>query len=115
MVLSIIIILFIGVIAFFHYVQGFFSATISAMITILAAVIAVSYHENVVNLLLKGKMADVAHAMVLCMIFAVVYFGLRLIFDAAVPGNVRTPSTVDKVGAGLMGLVSGFFATGIFA
>jgi uncharacterized membrane protein required for colicin V production len=115
MVFSIFIILFIGIITFFHYVQGFFSATISAMITVLAAVLAVSYDEPVVNLLLKGKMADQAHAMVLCMIFAVVYIVLRVIFDAAIPGNVRTPSTVDKAGSILMGLVSGIFCTGIFA
>jgi hypothetical protein len=115
MVFSIIIILFIGIIAFFHYVQGFFSATISAMICILAAVLAVSYDETVVNLLLKGKMADMAHGMVLCIIFAVVYMVLRVIFDMAVPGNVRVPATVDKAGAILMGIIAGIFTTGIFA
>ena len=115
MVFSIIIILFIGIIAFFHYVQGFFSATISAMLVILSAVLAVSYHETVVSLLLKGQMADMAHGMVLCMIFAVCYIFLRVIFDAAIPGNVRTPSTVDKVGAALMGIIAGVFVTGIFA
>jgi len=115
MVFSLLVILFIGIIAFFHYVQGFFSATISAMITVIAAALALGYDETVVNLLLKGKMADQAHGMVLCMIFAVVYIVLRIIFDAAIPGNVRTPSTVDKVGAGLMGVVAGIFCTGIFA
>jgi len=115
MVFSILLILFIGVIAYFHFVQGFFSAAISAMITVLAAVLAVSYHETVVNLVLRGKMADDAHGMVLCMLFAVIYFGLRVLFDSAIPGNVRTPSTVDKVGAAVMGVVSGIFATGIFA
>ena len=47
MIFSILIILFIGIIAFFHFVQGFFSATISAMICVLAAVLAVSYDETV--------------------------------------------------------------------
>jgi hypothetical protein len=115
MVFSILVILLVGVVAFFHYVQGFFSATISAFIAAIAAIMAVSYHETVVSLLLKGKMADYAHGMVLCMIFAVVYIVLRVIFDAAIPGNVRTPSVVDKVGAGVMGLVAGTFTVGIFA
>jgi hypothetical protein len=115
MVFSLVIILFIGIITFFHYVQGFFSATISAMIAVLAAVMAVSYDETVVNTLLKGKMADSAHGLVLCMIFAVVYMVLRVIFDMAIPGNVRVPSTVDKAGSILMGLVAGVFTTGIFA
>jgi uncharacterized membrane protein required for colicin V production len=114
MVFSILIFIVIAVIAFFHYVQGFFSATLSAMIAVVAAVLALSYDETVVNLLLKGKMADEAHGMVLCMIFAVVYIVLRVIFDAAIPGNVRTPSGVDKGGAILMGLVAGVFVTGIF-
>jgi uncharacterized membrane protein required for colicin V production len=115
MVFAILIGIFIGVVAFFHYVQGFFSATISAMIAVIAAVMAVSYQETVVHLLLKGQMADYANGMVLCMIFAVVYIVLRTIFDMAVPGNVRTPATLDKVGAGVMGLVAGVFVTGIFA
>ena len=68
-----------------------------------------------VNLLLKGKMADVAHGMVLCMIFAVVYIVLRVIFDSAIPGNVRVPGTLDKIGSIIMGLIAGVFTTGIFA
>jgi hypothetical protein len=115
MVFAIVVFVLVGIIAFFHYVQGFFSATISAMCAILAAVMAVSYHETVVNLLLKGRMADYAHGMVLCILFAVGYLVLRTIFDAAIPGNVRTPNVVDKIGAGLMGIVAGVFAVGIFA
>ncbi len=115
MIFSIIIILSVGLVAYFHYTQGFFSATLSAMIAIMAALVAISYHETVVRMLLKGKMADVADSMVLCMIFAVTYLVLRTLFDAAIPGNVRTPSIVDKIGAGLMGFVAGVFVLGIFA
>lgn len=115
MVFNIFVILLVLLIAYWHFVQGFFSATISAIIAILAAVMAVSYHENVVNLLLKGKMADQAHALVLCILFAVVYIVLRTLFDKAIPGGVRTPSTVDHIGAALMGLVAGSFTVGIFA
>ena len=114
MVFSIVVILLVGLITYFHYVQGFFSATISAIISIMAALLAVSYNETVVNTLLKGKMADVAHSFVLCAIFAVSYMVLRVIFDMAIQGNVRTPSTVDKIGAALMGVVCGIFAIGIF-
>ena len=46
MIFAIIILLFLGAIAFFHYIQGFFSATISAIITVFAAVSAFSYHES---------------------------------------------------------------------
>jgi drug/metabolite transporter superfamily protein YnfA len=115
MIFSIIILLLVAVIGYFHWVQGFFSATISAIIAIIAACLAVSYHETLVDMLLKGKMADQANAMMLCAIFGGVYIVLRLIFDKAVPGNLRFPSTLDAVGGGVMGVIAGIYATGVFA
>ncbi len=115
MILNVIILILIGVIGFFHYVQGFFSATISAILAIIAAVLAVSYQETLIDMLLKGKMADEANAMTLCVLFAAIYITLRLIFDKAIPGNLRFPAILDKVGAGAMGIVAGIFTTGIIA
>src|SRR2546425_836554 len=115
MILSVIILLLVGVIAYFHYVQGLFGATISAIIAVIAACMAVSYHETLVDMLLKGKMADQANAMMLCVTFAAVYIILRVIFDKAVPGNLRFPAVADAVGGGVMGIIAGIFATGVFA
>ncbi|MGB7159331.1 MAG: CvpA family protein [Tepidisphaeraceae bacterium] len=115
MIFSILILLLVGVIAFFHYTQGFWSATLSAIATIIAAVLAVSYHESVVDVLLKGKMADQANAFALVALFAIIYLILRIIIDKAIPGNLRMPVILDKVGAGVMGLVAGIFATGVVA
>src|SRR3954468_3967644 len=115
MVLGILVILIIAIVAYFHYAQGFFSATISAICAVIAAVVAVSYHETVVASLLKGAMANMAHAMMLCAIFALTYIILRIIADKSVPGNVRYPLMVDKIGAGLMGIIAGLFASGIVA
>lgn len=112
---NIILIVLILLIAFFHYIQGFFSAMISAVIAIVAAVLAVGYHENLVMMLLKGRYGDEAPAMSLVVLFAAIYIVLRLIFDKAVPGNVRFPAVVDKVGGAVMGIIAGLFATGIFA
>ncbi|MCC7350813.1 MAG: CvpA family protein [Phycisphaerales bacterium] len=112
---NIIIIVLIGLIAFFHYVQGFFSATISAVIAIVAAMLAFGYHETLVMMLLKGRFGDQALAMSLVILFAAIYVILRLIFDRAIPGNVRFPAVVDKVGGAVMGIIAGIFATGIFA
>src|SRR6476646_2733973 len=98
MVFSIIVILIVAIIAFFHYLQGFFSATISAICAILAAVLAVSYHETVVESFLGGKFGNVAHAMTLAVMFALIYLILRILFDKMVTGNLRVPAIVDKVG-----------------
>ena len=115
MVLTLIILLLVGAIAFFHYTQGFFSATISAMLAIISAVLAFSLHEKVVDTLLGGRFSDAAHAIALAALFATIYSVLRVAFDKMVPGNVRFPVIVDKVGGGVMGLVAGVFAGGIVA
>src|SRR5215218_409914 len=99
MLLGVIVILIVAIVAYFHYVQGIFSATISAVCAVLAAVVAISYHETVVASLLKGTAANIAHAMMLCALFAFTYFILRIIADKTVPGNVRYPLMVDKIGA----------------
>jgi hypothetical protein len=115
MIFSILIIAIVGGVAYFHYAQGFFGATISAVAAVLAAVLAVSYHENMVQTLLAGKMSDYANAMCLIAIFAIVYIILRSITDSMIPGNIRLPVIVDRVGGGAMGIVAGLFTAGIFA
>src|SRR5688500_17093798 len=115
MILGIIIILLMGGITYWHYSQGFFSATFSAVSAVLAAVLAVSYHEPIVTGLLKGKMADYATAMVLVALFAGLYIVLRTVFDNFVPGNARLPVYLDRVGGAAMGLVAATFGAGIFA
>ncbi|MCS7034594.1 MAG: hypothetical protein NZ561_11485 [Phycisphaerae bacterium] len=115
MIFSIIIILLIGGIAYFHYVQGCFSATLSAICAAFAAVLAVGYHETVVESLLGGRVADYAHGMVLAGLFAAIYLVLRLAFDGFVPGNVRLPLYVEKGVAAVAGVVAGVFCTGVLA
>jgi hypothetical protein len=115
MLFSVIIILIVLGIAYFHYAQGFFSATLSAICAIFASLIAFAFYEPLVNTLLQGKMADQSHSIALCVIFALSYVILRVIFDKSIPGNVAVPLIVDKVGAGLMGVVAALFAAGIFA
>lgn len=110
--LLLIVLALVALIAFFHYVQGFFSATLSAILCIISAVVAFGFHEPLVKLL-GGKLADYAHAVVLVGVFAILYIGLRYLFDTYIPGNLTMPLLVDKVGAALMGLVAGVFAVGI--
>jgi len=104
-----------GVVAFFQYVQGFFSATISAIAATIAAIVAMGWYETAVPLIFNAKIFDSAAPIALVVIFAVTYLVIRLVIDALVPGNVRVPFIVDKVGAGLMGLIAALMATGIVA
>jgi hypothetical protein len=114
MIFACILLLLLGAITFFHYIQGFFSASISAILVVFAAIIAVSYHEMLVPLF-GGSAPDYAPAICLMGLFILVYILPRLAFDQLVPGNVRVPVIADKVGAVVMGIIAGIFATGIVA
>lgn len=115
MIFSLIIILLIGVVAYFHYLQGLFSATLSTIFVVIAAAVAVGWHETLVEMLLAGRYSDQAGAMVLCATFAAVYIVLRIIADKFIPGAVLVPVAADKIGAGVMGVISGLIAGGLVA
>ena len=115
MIFSIIILLLVGVVAYFYYVQGFFTATISAIAAALAATMALGYFEKVTAAMFSSKYLDFGNAFSLTLIFAVTFVIIRVLFDKVVPGNIRLQATVDQVGGALMGLVVGIFAVGIFA
>jgi hypothetical protein len=111
---TVILLLALGV-AFIHYVQGFFSAMISAFLVILSAAIALGYHENLSAMLFTGFAPAQAHSLALVVLFAVCYVVLRVVFDKLVPGNIQVPVIADKVGAGVCGLIAGIFSTGVLA
>lgn len=113
MLFAILILLLLGAVVFFHYVQGFFSATLSAIFAVIAAVVAVSYHEWIVEQFLGDAVGDWGPPMVLLLMFALTYLIVRVIFDKAIPGQIRLPSTMDKIGGAVMGLIAGTFALGI--
>src|SRR3954468_4373931 len=115
MIFSVVLIVLVLAVAFFHYTQGLFSAAISAILAVFAAVLAVSLHEKVVEGVLAGRMADMAHGMTLLILFAVLYLVPRVAFDKLVPGNVRVPAIADKIGGALLGIVAGVFAAGVVA
>src|SRR5688500_7244069 len=107
MIFSIIIIAAVGAVAFFHYIQGFFSAALSAVFAIIASVVALSYYEMIVERLLGTALGEWGPALVLLVLFALTYLILRVIFDKLIPGQVRLPAVVDRIGGGVMGLVAG--------
>jgi hypothetical protein len=115
MVFGLILVILAGLIAFFHYIQGWFTATVSAVIGALAAVIAIGYHEDLVDFMLRGKLADQAHAIALIVLFSGTYILLRVLFDLAVPGYVFLGVLPDKIGAAVMGIIAAVFPIGILA
>lgn len=115
MLFSLLMLVLVAAIVFFHYVQGLFSSFLSAVIAAVAAVVAIGFHEQVVFYLARGQFADVAHAAVMCGLFGGVYAGLRFAFDSLVPGNVNFGVWPNRIGGALMGLVAAFFGVGTLA
>src|SRR5580700_826654 len=113
MVFSLILFALCGIVAFFIYTQGSFSAVISAILAFVAAVIALGWFEQVAPLIFSAKLYEQAASISLVVIFAAAYIIPRVIIDSLVPGNVRLPFIVDKVLAGVMGLIAGLIVSGI--
>lgn len=113
MLFGIMMLVLVAAIAFYQYIQGFFSAMISCVLAILAALIAVAYHEPLAEALLSKNLPAQAHAIVLVVMFAVTYAIMRALADKLVPGNVRFVFIVDKIGAGVFGLLAAIFAVGV--
>lgn len=115
MILSIFILVVIGLIAYMHWIQGLLSGLISVVLALIAACMAVSYFEPLAEMLSGGKFHDQSQGVCLLAIFALAYLIPRVLFDKLVPGNIRIPSTMDKIGGAVCGLIAGIFATGIVA
>src|SRR5437764_3803179 len=115
MILSIVTLILVGLIAYFHYLQGLLSGLISAVLALVAAAVAITFYEPLAEMLSGGKFNDTAQGICLIALFAVVYLVGRLLFDKLVPGNIRLPHIVDGVGGAVGGLIAGLFAMGIVA
>ncbi len=115
MVLGLMLLVLTLAIAFWHYLQGLFTATISAILATVAALMAISYHENLASVFISLKFVEQAAAISLVLLFGVVYIIPRALFDMFIPGNVRFPPLMDKIGAGAMGVYVGLLSTGILA
>lgn len=113
MLLSTLVILIVGLVAYIHWLQGLLSGFISAILAIVSAGIALSFYETMATTLSGGKFNDQAHGICLIAAFALSYLVLRVIFDMLVPGNIRVPVMADKVGGAIGGVVAGIFGCGI--
>ena len=115
MVIIILVALIILGIASFQVVQGLFSATITTILTVLSALLAFSYYEVIAaELFYKTGYAVYADAGVLVLLFCVPLLLLRFLFDRMlVPGTVNFGIWANRIGGGLMGLISGMVAMGV--
>jgi uncharacterized membrane protein required for colicin V production len=93
-------------IAFFQVTQGFYSATIMVMLSVLSAAVAFHFYEPLASLLTPYQPAA-ADALALLAIFVILLLGLRLAIDYFFRHNAVMGVWVDRIGGGIVGLLTG--------
>ncbi|HEX8324131.1 MAG TPA: hypothetical protein VF595_09475 [Tepidisphaeraceae bacterium] len=115
MIFSVAIILIVLGVTYIHYLQGAFTAAISAACALAATLVAFGYFENAINSMSQTGFSDYAAGMSLLVIFAITYLVLRIGADALVPGNIALQLYVEKAGSIVFGVVAGLLCAGTFA
>ncbi len=103
--------LLIGI-AFFQVIQGLFGALIMAILTVLSAIVALGYYEQLAEMIYEHQPAH-ADAAALIALFVIPLLTLRIVFDMFVRGNVVLGVWADRIGGGILGLITGSVTVGI--
>lgn len=116
MIFALIVLVLIFAVTVFQATQGMFSALLMAILTICCAALSVGTHEWVAqHWVAPYLLPDYAYPMSLALVFGV---PLSISYTLAQQLIRRAPlisPTVDKVGAGLCGLITGLVVTGMTA
>lgn len=112
-ILNLLLAAFILFMVYWWSSEGLFSALIHLLLTVFAALLAVAVWEPVTQGLLVGWMPEYAWGVGLLAPFAVILFGLRVLFDKAVLGNLHINEALSRIGGGLCGLGSGVLTAGM--
>jgi hypothetical protein len=113
-VFNILVIGFIGLIAYWWANQGLFSATLHFVCVFCAGVLAFASWEPIVGLLLTQRwMEPYALGVGLLLPFAVYLFALRLIADKLAPDNLNFPQLINLSVGGGVGALAGILTVGI--
>lgn len=100
-------------IAYFQVVQGVFSALIMAILSIVCAVLALNTYPALAGAVLYARQGTYADAIALIALFVLPLLVLRLLFDWLIGGNAVFGVWADRIGGGLLGLISGMVIVGM--
>lgn len=111
----VIVCLAIVVLTFYQmHTQGFFSTVIMAGDTMLAAFVALNYYEKLAALLSEVGLSGFGLGCITLLgLFSITLLILRMITDRLVGGNMNFPTLVDRIGAGVFGLIASMIVVGM--
>lgn len=116
MILIILIAILVLAIAYFQVAQGLFSAFIMTFLSVLTALVAVSYYEQLAQYVmttLDSRNAAIVEPASLIALFVVPLLALRFAFDKFLPSNMVFGQWGDRIGGGVLGLVTGIICAGV--
>lgn len=114
-ILSLIVVAFILLIAYWWANQGLFSAILHCVCVIVAGALAFAFWEPVViGYLLKGSSFDnYSWGMVLGLLFFLFLVILRVTSDLLIPFDIPLPSLPNTIGGAIVGLIAGVLTVGM--
>ncbi|MCY2927171.1 MAG: CvpA family protein [Planctomycetota bacterium] len=107
-------ILILGITAY-QITHGLYSALIMAVLSILAALAAMSLYEPICRAFLYEQMPSYAEAVALVSLFLLILLGLRELTDQFLPSNMVLGVWPDRIVGGVFGLITGLVITGVLA
>ncbi len=113
MILILLATVLILAIAYFQVVQGLFSALIMTILSVLCAALALNTYEALAGAFLHARQGPYADAIALTALFVLPLLGLRILLDRIVGGNVAFGAWADRIGGGLLGIVTGMVLVGM--
>jgi uncharacterized membrane protein required for colicin V production len=103
-------------IAGFQVVQGLFTALVNAILTLLCAMLAFAYYQDLATVLRENGMQLLADGASLVLLFAVPLLVLRFVVDQLiVKDNLAFGPWADRIGGGALGLFTGIILVGMAA
>ncbi len=112
MFFSIVVALMVILVTAFWVYQGFFSSVIMLLETLVSALVAFAFYEDLNALWQEQLGPGVGHALALMAILLVVLFVLRLATDRLIPSAVNFPLYLDRAGGGVCGFFTAMLLIG---
>ena len=100
-------------IVYFQVAQGLYGALIMTILTILCATMAFNFYEQLAEAVLYERQPAYADAASLLVLFVIPLLVLRLVTDRLLPSNVVLGVWVDRIGGGVLGLVTAQILVGV--
>lgn len=113
MIVQTVVAILVAALIVYQIIQGLYSALVMAILSVLSAVAAFSFYEPLGRAFLYETMPAYADGVALTSLFLLILFVLRELADRFVPANVVLGVWANRIGGGVLGLISSLIVVGV--